>query len=548
MAYVNILGILILFALAAFALFQLYLVFCSSKYKVWKLRYMYNPAKYNQNFNVVIYSKNQGEAVVELLENLKQQNYPLDKVKINILLDNCTDNSAKLLEILGGCKLWRINTQEPMGRDAAFEWFLDRTLATENTNAFVFLDANNRINPYLLENINNAITEFPVVTGKICHQTENKLLANLIGLYEKLHYNIKLKGRCATGLSVFANTEILAVRQEVLEKIRFINIPNQNTGMLYSLLLAKAQVPILYSDEVIVFQRQLSTIKTFAFEKMSELFDKIKTLKYSMHLLNESIPTRAKELLLSVVYPNDFVMSSMFVFLIACLLIDEIIIPSGLVRYVLAFSILTMAYTFFLGKFSFNNVIMWPLKILTEPLMVFTNFIKGPNRPSKKASITYEPKKEKAKKQFKFKMPKFKMPTLKKKPSKNASSVCVTNGVKDIPCLLEIEEQDGLYASVLWFNSKKIRSNQFLRASDSLAELSEKLFARGFVLKVCQNCGYFVSEKDGKHDIITGCCLLGMVKHDQKEPYSTKISFNCKYIIPSHAREYVLKQLQDIKR
>jgi hypothetical protein len=508
---------------------------------------MYNPAKFNQNFNIVVYSHNQGEAVVELLENLKQQNYPLDKVKINILLDCCTDNSSKLLEIIGGAKLWRINSADPVGRDAAFEWFLDRTLATENTNAFIFLDANNRINPYLLENINNAITEFPVVTGRIIHQAENKVLGKIIELYEKLHYQIKLRGRSTNGLPVYLSTEILAVRQEILEKIRFIHIKKQNTGMLYSLLLSKAKIPMIYSDEVMVFQRNLSTLKTFAIEKLTEVADRLKAFKHAMHLLFEAVPFKTKELILSVFYPNDFIMTLMFVALAACYFINGFIVPQSLLRYTMAFATLTVVYTAVLGKYKFKDILAWPLKLTTAPLIPIANMLSGSRRKNKKAPINYvEEKPKKPKWQFKFQMPKIKWPTFKNKPSKDASSVFVTNGSRDIPCLLEIEEQDGLYASILWFNSKKIRSNQFLRASDSLAELSEKLFARGLVLKVCQNCGYFMPDKDGKHDLTKGCCLLGMVKHGRTEPYSTQISYNCKFIIPSHARDYVLKQIVDL--
>ncbi len=530
-------------ALGGFSLFQLYIVFCSSKYKIWKLRYKYNPAKFNQNFNVVIYSHNSAEAVVELLENLKKQDYPIDKIKINIILDNCTDNSSNLLEILGGSKIWRITTgQKPIGRNAAFEWFLDKTLAFENTNAFVFLDAKNRINPYLLNNINNAIGEFPVVTGRIRHQSDNTVLSIIIDLYEKLHYNINLKGRSMAGLSNFISTEILAIRQEVLEKIRFINIKNQNTEMLYSMLLSKAKIPMIYSDEVSVFSRENSTVKTFAIEKNKEFTEKLKPFKYGINLLKSSACNKSKELVASLIYPNDAILLCLFCSLIAISGNDEFVLGTKLPHYLLSFSIVTTMYTIILAKLSWMEIVLWPLKILTSPLGLLGKNINGLNLNFKKPNFNFKFQKP----EFKFKMPTLKLPNFIKSKPQNTTNVFVTNGTRDIPCQLEIESKDGLYTSILWFNNKKTCSNKFLRAADSLAELSEKLFDRGLVLKVCQNCGYFEPTNDGKHDFINGSCLLSIVKHDKKEPYSTQISYSCKFIIPAHAKELVKKQMEEL--
>lgn len=543
MTPLNFLSIAIFLALGVFSLLQFYIVFCSSKYKVWKLNYKYDTSKFNKNLTVVVYSHNNAEAIVELLENLKKQEYPLDKVKINIILDNCTDNSSNLLEILGGAKIWRIATgQKSIGRDAAFEWFLDRTLAVENTNAFVFLDAQNKINPLLLSNINNAIGEFSVVTGKIEHSTKNPILAQIIDLYDKLNYNINLEGRSMAGLSNLASTEILAIRQEILEKIRFINIKNQNTGMLYSMLLTKAGIPVVYSDDITVFKRDESTLKTFIIEKHKEFIDKLKTFKYSCRLLGESINPKSKELILSLLYPNDATMVVLFSLLVVLSLFCGPTLNDTIVRYLLSFCLIAVAYTIVLSKLSWLNILVWPLKIITSPMILLG---RGINILKFDGNL---PKFEFKKPSFKFEMPKIQLPKLGKTGPKNASNVFVTNGTRDIPCQLEIEDKDGLYASILWFNNKKICSNKFLRASDSLAELSEKLFDKGFALKVCQNCGYFEPSQDGKHDLIAGSCLLAIVKHGRKEPYSTQISNSCKFIIPAHAKEYVRKQIQDLQK
>jgi hypothetical protein len=197
-------------------------------------------------------------------------------------------------------------------------------------------------------------------------------------------------------------------------------------------------------------------------------------------------------------------------------------------------------YTIILAKLSFLEIVLWPIKIISSPLALLGKNINGIKFNFKKPNIKFQ------KPEFNFKMPKFKLPTFGKNKPKNTTNVFVTNGTRDIPCELEIQNKDGLYTSILWFNNKKTCSNKFLRAADSLSELSEKLFDRGLVLKVCQNCGYFEPTQDGKHDFINGSCLLGIVKHGRKEPYSTQISYSCKFIIPSHAKEFVRKQIEEL--
>jgi len=538
---INISGLVIYCLLGLFSLLWLYKVFCSSKYNVWKLRYKYNPAKFNQNFNIVIYSHNSEESVVELLENLKKQDYPREKIKINIILDNCTDNSSNLLEILGGAKIWRITTEnKPLGRNAAIEWFLDKVLASENTNAFIFLDAQNRINPYLLGNINNAIGEFPVVVGRIRRQSDNTILSVIMDIYEKLNYGINFKARSMTGLSNFISTQILVIRQEILEKVRFINIPDKNPEMIYSLMLAKANIPMVYSDEVSVFRREDYTVKSFLSEKHKEFIEKIKTFKQGLKLLKMPAPLKSKELLLSLIYPNDTIMVLMFCVLAIFSLKTDFIIGAKYLHYMLAFCVITTLYTLILGKFSKTETILWALKIITYPLILFGKDFNLSKIKIQKPSFEFQ------KIEFKFEMPKISLPKFTRK--KKTIGVQVSNGKKDIPCELEIKNKDGFYTAILWFNNKKTCSNQFLRASDSLFELSEKLSQRGLNLKVCQNCGYFESAQDSTHDFTDGSCLLGMAKHDRKEPYSTQIFYGCKFIIPSHAKEMVRKQIKDLMK
>ena len=222
MFLVNIIAVVLALFLAYYLLYCIYIVYCASKYNLWKIKYKYPSVNYYQNLNVTVYSHNNGNDVVELLEQLKRQDYPQDKYKINIILDNCTDGSAKLLEIIGGARLWRINSEdgEPIGQNAAIEWYVDRVLATDYTNGFVFLNAENKVDINLLDKVNAVLKDYSVVIGhRVPKEEGNRLTLAMRKLLDKIHSEIVMKGRSMAELQLTIDTSVMAIRQETLEKI-----------------------------------------------------------------------------------------------------------------------------------------------------------------------------------------------------------------------------------------------------------------------------------------------------------------------------------------
>lgn len=530
----------ILTFLIIFSIFQLYLLFCSSKYKSWKVHYKYKFNKINHKINVVIYSHNAEQATIELLENLKHQDYPLEKININIILDNCTDNSSNLLEIMGGANLYRIKTATPLGKEEAFERFIEKALNTQNADAFLFLSTENKIPLNLLSATNNALTDFDVVVGMICHQTKNKFLNKLFNFYDKLYCNIILKGRTIAGLGTILPLDIFAIKQTTLEKIQFKKTKNNNTAINYSFLLTQKNTHVLYSDEIFVYQRKMTTLRSFIKEKHQELKNKLKffftNLKY---LLTGSFKT--KELLFSLLYPNECVILMFFATFFTCAYLFTNLLNSFVVQYGLSFCIVTILYSISLAKLNFTDFIIMPFKMILTPI-IGLGFYLDFSIFNKICSLN------KIKINMNFKIPKiniFKLPKFLRKPPKTATKVILNNGIKDIECKLEIQKKENFFIAILWVKNKRIFSNSFFKIQEAVEDLSKKLFSRGFVIKICQNCGYFAPDETNQSDNLKANCLLGMVHHDQKVPYSTKIINGCKFIIPSHARDYVKKQIEN---
>ena len=61
---------------------------------------------------------------------------------------------------------------------------------------------------------------------------------------------------------------------------------------------------------------------------------------------------------------------------------------------------------------------------------------------------------------------------------------------------------------VFRFKKKRFVSDAHLRMYDAMEDISRKLKSKGFILKVCQNCGHFESCPDGTVDLLKGVCKL----------------------------------------
>lgn len=115
------------------------------------------------NIIVIVYAKTGDSGVLELVKMLKEQNYPKENYQVHVLFDNSTDGYSDIIEHSGAVKVWRINSGRVMGKDSALSWLLERLISFRNVNAFVFLDANRKIEPDFLKNINTALFSSDIV-------------------------------------------------------------------------------------------------------------------------------------------------------------------------------------------------------------------------------------------------------------------------------------------------------------------------------------------------------------------------------------------------
>lgn len=117
-------------------------------------------AKENHTIGVVISARNESAVIGNLIKSVRASNYPQDKIKIFVIADNCTDNTADVCRSLG-CIVFERHDETNIGKGYALH-FLFEKLHTDPQyadivpEAYIVLDADNLIKPDFISEMNRS--------------------------------------------------------------------------------------------------------------------------------------------------------------------------------------------------------------------------------------------------------------------------------------------------------------------------------------------------------------------------------------------------------
>lgn len=518
--------------LAYFVLYRLVIIFRSSKGRLNDIEKRDYQAKFHKKFTVVIYSHNNSQKVKTLIEAFQGQKYDKDKYSLNILLDNCNNENTKLLEIFGGARLWRINTDvKPLGRYKAFAWLLERVRAFENTNAFVFIDGDCKIKKDFLEKANMSLNDAAVVCGETTKR-KNHLFNRMLNLRNKMMSRSIRLGRAHSGLGNMIDTDVLVIRQDILEKIEFETLENGYEEYEYPLKLCFFNIPVVYSSDLTVFKNRVETLMSVAANDFRQRRRIIRTFLNNVGILFSKNSLRLKELVLSLIYPSGMG----FVLMCGILLyVNDIfsgtsfsqLIGSNNVIALFGIKIFSDIYALISARVSFNDYYQSIiLSLLTPVIYVISIFMGFKAKPGNRKIV-----KKKNKNYISL--------------EKTVAHATITNGKKEFPCTIEIMRGNDNARAVFIFRDKQLGSGKHTRVSYAVEEIIDKLRKHGFSLKICSNCGYFyMTESSSAHsDGEKGYCLYKNFKESSKEKELMPVWGTCDNIIPCQARAYIFQQL-----
>lgn len=113
----------------------------------------------NHKFMALVPAHNEAAVVGNLIESLKNQNYPKELLDIYVIADNCTDNTAQIAKDLGAIVYERFDEKKKT-KGFAMQWFLNQKIK-ENADydAFCVFDADNVVDKNFLNAMNKKLCQ-----------------------------------------------------------------------------------------------------------------------------------------------------------------------------------------------------------------------------------------------------------------------------------------------------------------------------------------------------------------------------------------------------
>ena len=148
---------LLFFILIFFTIYQITIFILSFFYKE-KQNIKSNK---QHKFMAVIPARNEEKVIQNLINSLKNQNYPSELLDIYVIADNCTDRTALLSKEAGAIVYERYNNVRK-SKGFALEWFFNIILNEypNKYDAFCVFDADNIVAPDF----------FNIMNSKLCNR------------------------------------------------------------------------------------------------------------------------------------------------------------------------------------------------------------------------------------------------------------------------------------------------------------------------------------------------------------------------------------------
>ena len=215
MEYLYIVQQALVWILTIFWLYQLMISICS----LVKLKEKPLLIDKNHKFMAIIPAHNEEAVVGNLVESLKNQDYPKDLYDIYVIADNCTDNTAKIAREKGAIVYERFDSEKKT-KGYALQWFLQQKIQ-ENApyDAFFVFDADNIVDKGFIKAMNKKLCQGEdVVQGyrDIKNPTDSWVTAGYAIFYWTMHRFYHL-ARYNLGLSPLLNGTGFMVKFDVIK-------------------------------------------------------------------------------------------------------------------------------------------------------------------------------------------------------------------------------------------------------------------------------------------------------------------------------------------
>lgn len=478
----------------------------------------YSSYEDKENLAIVIYAHNNKKTLANLVNELKSQDYPINKFRVFVLLDNCTDGSQDLFVQENFIHVIDIKGVGTIGKDQAIATLLEKLSDNDYIDSYIFLDADRSISTSFLSTVNAALKKQSVISGETVIEIDCLNFVDRIrAAYQKYHMNFIRRARSLFGLAAHADSGVFIIKNSIVKEIGDVDFKDVNSELKYSLLLSKIRCRCTYNPNI----QTIVHPANYVFRKPS--------LSYRMDLFKNCISQLFSgnfvftEHVMSLLYPNIWLLLIIYFGLLKHSLSYHFIVDFKIVS--LTFLVLIIAF-----GLSLINAKMTVKEIgylLLYPFYSICHIIA--NLPP-----------------IRFVIGKiFNRAVEGKNSEKFTVDVVVTVGRNNLNCKLDFISQDGLSKIKFMFKNKSYTTSSHIRMIDALQELKLKLDDYGYILRICNCCSHYKAHVDGSTNMLRGFCDSEYPSPSLNEPKPTLVWNTCSAFTPAKLNNIISEMIQE---
>jgi hypothetical protein len=490
-----------------------------------------------RHITVIIYAQNELETLIELVKALQNQEYSSENYSINVVLDNPSANTEKVLELVKGIKIWKISTKDAkVGMYPSVSWFLDKIKA-DYTNAYVVLSAKNLIKPNFLQRVNISLENAMVSQACLATKSPYSSIYNTLGyLMNRIENRIHNAGQYHIGLSSFISGTGLIMTQEFLERYP-MQLGYGENEIDYNYEIFAENVKIGWAPEVIIYSYLANDVQDLAIMKAEEIVKRVNAILRNLKNIFKS--PRSLHLTFYYLAPGRILQLIIVLILLMIGLYNPINIAginAGLIipLVLMVVALMTDFAGLIISKCNLQDYKIWFIGGLIYLKEVFFTFIytaKLFNITTRHDKIVMEePQQEKME--------------VHKTADYQEIDIQVSDGAKNLPCKLQLRCEGYDNQITFIFKDKQFTTKSYDSLDKAFEELNTKLESRNFKIVTCYNCGYFSYSNTSHQDSFgtAGHCFYN--REGQQIHYDDVVKTweSCEYFTTAEQREEILKR------
>ena len=159
-------------------------------------------------YGLIIPARNEEAVVPQLIESIRKNDYPQDKLHIFVIAHNCTDRTADAARRYEGVTVYEYDNPEENTMGFAFKYLferIERDFGTQNYDGFFLFNADNVLDREYFTKMNDAFAFYDkkcvISSYRNSKNFGSNLISGLYGMYFTVGCRLECRGRTVIGCS-----------------------------------------------------------------------------------------------------------------------------------------------------------------------------------------------------------------------------------------------------------------------------------------------------------------------------------------------------------